>query len=347
MKTTFKKPLIIALALVLLLTGCSKATTSSKKNSSRDSSTKSEEYTTEYRETAAAAPENGYSYGIVAEDAYEYEYNYDYEYQELSNDITNNNSLPSGAMLIRTMTITADTADFPTLESIVDNAVKTNGGYYESMNITGTGNERDYRSARYVIRVPSDKLDSLVSSLEGHVTVTNRSESTEDVTLDYVDMESRLESLRIELDDLMGMLEEAKDMETIVYLQGEISSVRYQIESYESQARYLENQVTYSTLYLNLNEVIEEKEKETIEEKRQNPKQEKTLKDEMSETWSETVANVKENAKEFLLWTISALPVIILFCIIILTIIIILVVRKHKKNSKKAAKQTTPESKKE
>lgn len=341
MKTTFKKPLIIALALVLLFTGCSKNKSDNRNSRSGNNTIKAAD--SQLSDTSQSYDSSmGYAEGL--------EYNGYSDYEEAAPEVYRDNkpaesNIPEGAMLIRTMNITADTADFPGLTSLVDAAVKNNGGYYESMNVTGTGKDNDFRRGYYVIRVPANCLDSLVSSLEGNVTITNRSENTEDVTLSYVDMESRLASLRIEMDNLLEMLEDANEIETIVYLQSEISDVRYQIESYESQIRVMENKVNFSTLYLTLNEVIEEKEEEPIEVKR-----EKTLGDEIKETWSETVANMKENAKDLLLWTVSALPGIILSCIIILIIVVIVIVRKkrnHKKLQNLNAKQDAPESKKE
>lgn len=129
------------------------------------------------------------------------------------------------------------------------------------------------------------------------------------------------------------MLDNCEDMESIIYLQNELSSIRYQIESYESQLRVMMNQVNYSTLYLTLNEVIEEIPEEPIEVRR-----EKTFSDKIKETLSESVANLKEYSQDALLWLVSVLPYIGIFCIIILIFTIVFVIRKsiHKKNKDKS-----------
>ena len=335
MKNTFKKPIVATLAIALLLTGCATTKNSKKSNSNRKS---------EDREVASteAYYDEGYSYNAGLSDQATIAPNYateecDSDYQNLSNSSSSNNkNIPSGEMLIRTMRITADTEDFPALVDEIDKTVKTYGGYYDEMNVSGTGKDKDYRNGYFVIRVPADKLDALVNSIDGRVTITNRSEYTEDVTLTYVDIESRIESLRIELDDLMAMLEQAEDIDTIVYLQSQISDVRYEIESYESQARIINSQVSYSTLYLTLNEVIKEEEKEDIVVRR-----EKTFNDEISETWSETVANLKENLKDAFLWVVSALPIIAPLCIIFLIIVIVVVIKIKKRKSNNKEKKDT------
>ena len=62
------------------------------------------------------------------------------------------------------------------------------------------------------------------------------------------------------VDQLLTLLSQAEDLDTIIVLQNRLTDVRYQIESAESRVRVLENQVQYATLTLTLNEVLEEKE---------------------------------------------------------------------------------------
>lgn len=324
--------IIVALTLCLLFASCSNKTNNRARSNDKSVNAAENPQTEQVtRETAAgmALYEDSYT----AEDCYiEDEMAYNSSNGEFTNSIENSN-LPNNQMLIRTMSITADTVDFTGLTSMIDSAVNNYGGYYDSMNISGTGTDNDYRRGSYVIKIPAENLDAFVSSFSGNLTITNRSENTTDVTLDYVDTESRLESLRIEQDNLLEMLDNCEDMESIIYLQNELSSIRYQIESYESQLRVMMNQVNYSTLYLTLNEVIEEIPEEPIEVRR-----EKTFSDKIKETLSESVANLKEYSQDALLWLVSVLPYIGIFCIIILIFTIVFVIRKsiHKKNKDKS-----------
>lgn len=74
-------------------------------------------------------------------------------------------------------------------------------------------------------------------------------ESTEDVTLQYTDLDTHIKALREELDALFSMMEQATSMEDILAIQSQITEVRYEIENYESQLRVYDNQVIYSTVY--------------------------------------------------------------------------------------------------
>ena len=82
--------------------------------------------------------------------------------------------------------------------------------------------------------------------------VTYSSESTEDVTLAYTDMQSHVAALRTEQETLLSMLGQAQSMEDILAIQTQLTQVRYEIESYESQLRVYDNQVDYSTVYLDI-----------------------------------------------------------------------------------------------
>ena len=74
-------------------------------------------------------------------------------------------------------------------------------------------------------RIPSDQLDSFTEKAGELGQVTNKSENVEDVTLDYVDKTAYKESLQVEYDRVMELLEEAKDLDQILALESEIIPV--------------------------------------------------------------------------------------------------------------------------
>ena len=234
-----------------------------------------------------------------------------------------------GRLLIRTVTITAETKDFGTVVNNVNSQVKACGGYIENSSMRGTGNNHDLRSGTYVVRVPADKLDELIASVGSSCTVTSSNENSSDVTLEYVDTKSRVESLRVEYDQLMKILSETKDLDNIIVLQKRLTEVRYQIESSESRLRVLENQVQYATLHLTLKEVLEEKE---VEEAHVVTYSER-VKDQFKDMWEGTV----EFFQDFGLGLISAIPMLVFLAIVAVVVIIIVssVRRKRRKNEQK------------
>ncbi len=167
--------------------------------------------------------------------------------------------LPAGRKLIRNISINVETNEFETLLSNLQSKVTQLGGYVEQSDISGSRKDSignpDPRFANMTVRIPVNQIDSFVETVEKNGNVTNKSESTQDVTLQYSDLESRKKSLEIEQEKLWEFLEKAESIDTVITLQQRLSEIRYQLESMESQLKLYDNQVDYSTVSLNIREV--------------------------------------------------------------------------------------------
>ena len=159
--------------------------------------------------------------------------------------------------LIRNVSLEVETETFDELLLAVKERTAQNGGYIEdSYTYNGSSYYGDHRkSADLTIRIPSGRLDEFLSSVSEVSNVISRNENVTDVTLQYVDMESRKKALDSEHERLLELLAKAESVEDIISIESRLSEVRYQMESMESQLRALENQVSYSTVTLHINEV--------------------------------------------------------------------------------------------
>lgn len=177
----------------------------------------------------------------------------------LSDSTSTTQVLPTGRKLIRNMDLTVETNTFDQFLDALTSQVGDSGGYVEQSNVSGNSlnyqNEPIPRYASITARIPSDKLDAFINTVENSGNVTNKSESTQDVTLQYSDLESRKKSLTVEQDRLWALLEKADTLEAVIALESRLSEIRYQLESMESQLRTYDNQVDYSTVYLYINEI--------------------------------------------------------------------------------------------
>ena len=91
-------------------------------------------------------------------------------------------------------------------------------------------------------RIPADRLDRFVETVESAGNVTSKQEQVTDVTLQYSDTESRKKSLEIEQERLWALLEKAESLDAVVALEARLSEIRYELESYTSQLRPYDNQ---------------------------------------------------------------------------------------------------------
>lgn len=162
------------------------------------------------------------------------------------------------------------------------------------------------------------------------VNVRSFSESTEDVTLQYTDMDTHIKALREELDALFSMMEQATSMKDILSIQSQITDVRYEIESYESQLRVYDNQVTYSTIYLDLYEV-----------NRESSTAGTTFGERVKAKFNDNLYQMGQGFQNFMVGLLGGLPILI--PIVIICVIVIVVFRKVWKRRKGDKQKKTEE----
>lgn len=169
----------------------------------------------------------------------------------------------TGQKLIRTKHITAQTKAFDENLQALEQTVSELNGYVEYSSINGGEEEQSGRYADYTLRIPAGRLDEFSKNLSTALNIIQETEQAEDVTLDYVDIESHIEALETEQESLMKLLEQADSLESILAIQSQLTQVRYELEGYTSRRRVYDNQIDYATVYLSIQEVArEEKEGE-------------------------------------------------------------------------------------
>lgn len=157
--------------------------------------------------------------------------------------------------LIKTVSMDVETEEFDVLLSKLEQRVEALNGYIETSDISGNSRYYVTRSADLTIRIPQDKLDGFIEEVAEISNITWKSENVKDITLEYVDVESRKRALEIEQERLMELLEQAESVEEIISIESRLSDVRYELQSYASQLLVYDNQVNYSTVYLDISEV--------------------------------------------------------------------------------------------
>lgn len=234
---------------------------------------------------------------------------------------------PTGRKLIKTYHLDVQTLEFDALIKTLEQKVTELGGYVEDSSISGNSiNYKSNRYANYTIRIPSKKSGDFLTCVEGEATVTSKSESVNDITLGYVDTESRISSLQTEYDRLLELLGQAENVDTIITLESRLSEVRYQLESYKSQLRTYDNQVDYSTFNVYISEVqrVTQTEQETVWQR-------------IGAEFSDSIYNVWEGLKDFFVFLIGGLPYFLVIALVIwiLVLIIKLIIRNTPRNKAK------------
>jgi len=147
----------------------------------------------------------------------------------------------------------AETENYDALITALEDKVTALGGYTETRR-TGTYG-RTRRWSNMTIRIPAQNLSAFVSHVGESANVLSTSETTEDVTLQYVDTEAKLTALETEQTRLLELLENAQNLGEILEIEARLSDVTYELERYASQKRSYDNQVSYATVHLTIEEV--------------------------------------------------------------------------------------------
>lgn len=169
--------------------------------------------------------------------------------------------IQTGRKLIRTVWLDMETTDFDRSLQSVYEKISALDGYTEQSEVTGNrlnyAGEPILRHASMTVRIPVKHLDAFLQAARTSGNVVSHSESTEDVTLQYSDVESRKKSLEIEQERIWVLLEKAESLESVIALEDRLSEIRYELEALESRLRLYNNQVEYSTVHLTLQEADE------------------------------------------------------------------------------------------
>ena len=112
---------------------------------------------------------------------------------------------------------------------------------------------RVYENSRdYSIRVPSLCYDAMLADLAGLGKTLRRTESAEDVTLRYYDLEGRLAVKRELLKTYQGYLAKAKNIDEIMTVESRIADLQQEIDWTGTQLRNLAGLIDYSTIDLEI-----------------------------------------------------------------------------------------------
>lgn len=120
------------------------------------------------------------------------------------------------------------------------------GGYVsdEQMNSHTGSTEQSL-----TLRVPAKNLDALVNAISGFAgELDYRNINVQDVTMEYIDVESRIKTKKeLEL-RYLELLKQATKVDEVLNIERELGTLRAEIESMEGRLNYLKNQVSLSTL---------------------------------------------------------------------------------------------------
>lgn len=164
---------------------------------------------------------------------------------------------------IRTGEITLRVQSYDAARSKLTTLAESHGGYVsDSAEQTHSRGNATWTTGHVVLRVPSEDFSAVFSEAKKKGTVRSASTSSKDVTDKLVDINARLENLRVQRDRLRELYEQANDTEDVLRVSEKLTQVQREIERLEAQKRNLKHRVAYATITIELREEKPESEPE-------------------------------------------------------------------------------------
>lgn len=154
-------------------------------------------------------------------------------------------SVSTERKLIKSGGITLQVENLSEGQESVESWCKNLGGYVADCS----SSESD---AYFTVKVPAAKFDEAMNSAGNLGIVKNRNMSTQDVSEQYYDLETRIASKKLMRDNFKRYLAQSTNMSDTIKIERELNNVLSEIESMEGRMRRLSGQIEYSTINVTL-----------------------------------------------------------------------------------------------
>ena len=177
--------------------------------------------------------------------------------QEFADVAQTNEQVPQKKpQLIKKARITVIVNSLDKSVDAVEKIIERQKGYLFSLEETQLDNSYSRPRATVQMRVPQNFLETTLNELAQLGSVQSRNISTQDVGEQIVDFQARLSNLRRTESNLQKIMDKSGSIKDILNVTKELSNVRGQIERITAQLKSLQNQVTYSTITLDLEAAV-------------------------------------------------------------------------------------------
>ena len=163
------------------------------------------------------------------------------------------NAVAAKPMVARTAQLTLIVKDFESSQKRLEEILQRHGGYVGQMTTSAPeGSDRKFSAT---LRVPANQLDAVIAEVKALGRVESESQSGEEVTAQYIDLQARLTNARNTEQRLTELLRrQTGKLDEVVTVEEKISEVREEIERMEAEQKSLSQRVDFGTLSVSFSE---------------------------------------------------------------------------------------------
>lgn len=154
-------------------------------------------------------------------------------------------------LVVRNADLSIVVADVPGRVTAIQKMAEAMGGFVVSSNMyeTFTNSGEKVPQAQITVRVPQERLNSALDQIKaGAVEVQNESQNGQDVTDQYVDLQSRLKAKLAAEEQLTAIMKEAKRTEDVLAVYSQLQQIQSDIEVLRGQIKYTEQSAALSAI---------------------------------------------------------------------------------------------------
>lgn len=156
-------------------------------------------------------------------------------------------------LVIKTAELSLQVDDARAAEARLRTLVDQLGGYVVRVETSGTD---EHQSARVTFRVPAQRFEEALGGAQGLAKkVLTRTVAGDDVTEEFIDLESRLRNLEATRDRLLTFLEKASEVEDALRVNESLSQIQGEIEQIKGRRQFLQQSAALSTISVFLSPV--------------------------------------------------------------------------------------------
>ena len=156
-------------------------------------------------------------------------------------------------VILRTASVSISSTNYDAdLQRVLDAAEQVSGwSEYQSSENDGASRRR----TSMTLRIPAASLDDFLDTLSQIGVVTNLETSTQDVSSNYYDTQSRMEIYIAQRERMTELLSQAEDMADIIEIENSLSDLQYRIESLQGSLKHWDSYAETSVVNLSLREI--------------------------------------------------------------------------------------------
>ena len=162
-------------------------------------------------------------------------------------------SFNGGVMIARTAELTLTTNEFDKSRLAIEEILKRRNGYMGQLNVNTTTSSG--RTLDATLKIPADQRDQAITEIKKLGRVESESQTGEEVTAQYMDLEARLSNADNTEQRLTDILRERTGkLSDVLAVEESLSRVRGEIEQMEAERKTLTKRVEFLMLQVHLAE---------------------------------------------------------------------------------------------